>query len=220
LRSAWAANVLKSGILSPSFTIERRFTDVAQYFLYKGVVFDTFDMAIQQSAEGMFATYTTTVLGQTLVTSATQVAAPAAPVTAKAPFVSFKGSLLEGGVANAVITGCTFNIANSYGPRNVVGSPLTVEPSRRRMECTGTITAFFENRTMLDRFILETETTLALTLQDTAGNTLKIDVPRLKYTGGDVPRSGDDDILITMPFRALYDNTAASPLVFTRTPFP
>jgi hypothetical protein len=220
MRGAWVTNTLKSGILNPSFSVERRFTDITQYMLFKGVVVDSLELGIQQSADGMFATCTFTVLGQTMIAGGTQAGAPVLPVEADPPFVSFKGSLLEGGVANAVVTGVTFSIANNYGPRNVVGSPLTVDPSRRRMEVTGTVTAFFETRTMLDRFINETETTMELTMNDTPGNGLKITVPRLKYTGGDIPRTQDDDILITMPFRCLYDNTAASPLVWLRIPGP
>jgi len=85
---------------------------------------------------------------------------------------------------------------------------------------TGTATILFENATEVNKFITETTSSLSVTLQDPAGNTLTINLPKIKYTGGDIPVSGGGVISISLPFQALYDDTAGvlSAIVVTRNP--
>jgi hypothetical protein len=50
------------------------------------------------------------------------------------------------------------------------------------------------------------------------GSVLSFNLPNVKYNGGQPDVSGDGAITLSMPFQALYDSTAASELVITRTP--
>jgi len=55
-------------------------------------------------------------------------------------------------------------------------------------------------------------------MEDNDGNTMTFELPNIKYTGADVPiATGSGLRVITMPFRALFDATAGSTLVITRS---
>jgi hypothetical protein len=80
------------------------------------------------------------------------------------------------------------------------------------------VTAFFENSTMLEKFINETESSIDFTLPDGAGNELKFILPRVKYNGGQPDVGGEGPITLAMPFQALLDDTYETNLVIERTP--
>jgi hypothetical protein len=207
------SGVLKAGVTQKSLFIERRFTDIAQFMLYNGCVANTMNLPI---AAGQPLTGSIGVVGSKLTTSGSQVAAPGAAPTGD-PFTAFEGVLLEGGSQIATITALALNLTNGVEANFVVGSDETPQLSVGRSNLTGTITAFFEDLALLNKFINETESSLKVTLTSAAGAVLDLNVPRLKYNGGDNPVSGEQSLQINMPFQALYNAADLSNIVFTRT---
>lgn len=218
LRGSWATNTLKAGTAHSYFSIERRLTSISKYALFTGCVVDSMQIQMNQSADGLFVTGSCGILGRTMTVSGTSLGTPADPSgAADTPFKAFAGSITEGGSAIGILTGITLDIQNGGAMRPVVASHLSDEPSRGRLNITGTITAFFENTTLLEKFINETESALVMNLADAAGNALAINLPRIKYNAGDFPRQGDGDIILNLPFRALRNESDGSPIVITRT---
>jgi len=117
----------------------------------------------------------------------------------------------------AVITSIELNLQNGLEPTFVVGSNSTPSITPGRSNLTGTVSAYFENKTLLDKFINETESSIELELGSTS-NKYDIEIPRIKYTGGENPASGEGPIVINMPFQALYDSGEGTNLKITRTP--
>jgi hypothetical protein len=133
------------------------------------------------------------------------------------PFDSFTGVLQENSSTIAVITSIELNLQNGLEPTFVVGSNSTPSITPGRSNLTGTVSAYFENKTLLDKFINETESSIELELGSTS-NKYDIEIPRIKYTGGENPASGEGPIVINMPFQALYDSGEGTNLKITRTP--
>lgn len=83
--------------------------------------------------------------------------------TTTSPLDSFTGTLNEAGTPIAVITEIQLNVENGLEARFVVGSRLA-HPAVHRSNCSGTMTAYFENSLLLDKFINETESDISFEL--------------------------------------------------------
>jgi hypothetical protein len=211
---------LKAGVLRRSFTFERFFGDILTadkpYHRFTGVELNTLALAINANA---MITGTLTVVGKGMVTDtviipSSTVAAP----TTTSPLDSFTGTLNENGSPIAVITEIQLNLENGLEPRFVVGSKETILPSVARSNCSGQITAFFENSTLLDKFINETESSIVFETPDATGAKYTFTLPRIKYNGGQPDVQGEGPITLSMPFQALLHAASSTNLQIERRP--
>jgi hypothetical protein len=216
----WAADELKAGIIRRSFSMQRDFSDFAaggkRYHRFTGVEINK--LSLQVTANQIIKA-TFSCIGKNMATFTTDVAGathPAASTTK--PMDSFTGQLIEGGVPLAVVTELTLNIDNGMEARFVVGSNTTISPSIKRSDITGTLTAYFEDSVLLDKFLNETESSLEFSLPDVDGNSLTFLLPRLKYNDAPPDVKGDGPITISIPFQALLDPVSGSNIVITRDP--
>lgn len=211
---------LKAGTTRRSFMIERFFSDIQPadkpYHRFHGEEFNTLSLAINADAmvtgsfgllgKGM-STDTAILSGETYKLASTT-----------SPVDSFTGSLNENGSPIAVITEISLTLDNGLASRFVVGSKDSILPSIGRSNLTGTITAFFENSALLDKFIDETDSDIDFSLPDGAGNIQKHTLPRIKYSGGQPDISGEGPITLSMPFQALLDPVSGTNYQIDRTP--
>jgi hypothetical protein len=218
LCGTWTANVLKAGVTRRSFTIERKFADLAtpEFHRYTGCEFNTLSLSVSPNAI-VTATFGVIGKGLTLATSAVASSTYGAPANVQ-PFDSFTGSITEGGSPIAVVTSIEFSLENGLEPLFAVGSKTTNRPSIGKSRLTGTMTTYFENKTLYEKFINETASSIVLTLVDLAGNEYEIDLPNVKYNSGQPDVSGEGAVTVSMDFIALYDATDASQIVITRDP--
>ena len=217
---AAGSDSLKAGVVRRSFTLERFFGDIAgankPYYRYTGVEFNSLQLQINANA---IVTGTLAVTGQDLTLGSAGIAGATYPAaTTTSPLDSFTGSLKEGGNTVAVVTEIQLNIENGLEARFVVGSKTSIRPSIARSNISGQITAYFEDSTLVEKFINETVTSLEFSLPDGAGNVLDFELPRLKYSGGSPDVQGEGPITLTMPFQALLDPVSGSNIIITRTP--
>jgi len=214
----WNANVLKAGVTRRSFTIERYFADLASgspYHRFTGCEVNTLSMAINANSvvTGSFG-----IVGKDLSLNAAIVSGATYPAaTTSSPLDSFSGSISEGGGAIATVTEMSLSVDNGLDPRFVVGSDSTIRPSIGRSNITGSVTVYFDDTTMLAKFINETESSISVTVTN-AGGTLAFFLPRVKYTGGQPDVSDEGPISLVMPFQALRATSEATNLQITRTP--
>lgn len=211
---------LKAGVTRRSFTIERHFGDLlaAQkpYHRFTGVEFNTLALAVAANA---MITATFGVVGQGFSTdTAALTGATYSNATTTSPLDSFTGTLKENGSLIAVITEIQLNVENGLESRFVVGSKQSIRPSIGRSNVSGTITAYFEDSTLLDKFVNETESSIEFELPDGAGNLLTFKLPRVKYNGGQPDVEGEGPITLSMPFQALLDSVTGTNLIIERTP--
>jgi len=211
----WTTGVLKAGVARQSFTIESNFADIGQYIRHTGVEFDGFDIDVK--AEGIVPIVFNAV-GQdqtsdtAIITGATYAAAPT-----NTPYDGFSGTIKEAGAAIAILTEVKCTLKNNLAEIYVVGSNTTLEPSIGKSMVTGTVTAYFADTVMLNKFIDETESSIEFTLTD-GTNSYDILIPRVKYTGAPLSVSSDKPITIALPFSALLDSVTGTNIQITRTP--
>lgn len=218
LCGTWTTNVLKAGVGRKTFTLERYFTDLVSgdnpYHRFTGCEVSGASIEVAPNAMvgvtfNMFAR-DMSVAG-TAITGSTYTAE-----TTSEQMDSFAGSITEGGSAIAVVTKLSLKIENGVKPRFVIGSAASIQPERGSFQVTGTLTAFFENSTLLQKYLAQTVSALVLVVGD-GTNTYTINLPKIKFMGGEVPTSGPGSLSLTMPFTAGYDSTQATTLVITRS---
>jgi hypothetical protein len=202
---------LKVGSTRRTFTFERRFADINKYIRYKGCEFNSLALTVAPNAI-VSTTFGVVGLSQdsanTAVAGATYTAASGA-----CPFDSFTGSISEGGSVIAIITQIEMTLDNGIENQFAIGNKSPVGKSLGKSNLSGTLTAYFDDVTLLNKFINETSSSISFTLVDAAGNEILFSMPNVKYNGGQPDTNGDGPITIALPFQALYDATAESQLV-------
>lgn len=217
LCGSWAVDELKAGTTRRSFTFERKFADLStpEYHRYTGCEVNALSISVSPNA---MVTTTFGIIGKDLTTNTTQVASSVySSDVGNSPFDSFTGSILEGGSSIGVVTAFELSLENGIEPLFAVGSQTTNRPSIGKSRLTGTLTTYFESKTLYDKFINETSSSIALTLTDLDGNDYLIELGNVKYNSGQPDVSGEGAVTIALEFVGLYDDADASNIVITRT---
>jgi hypothetical protein len=105
-----------------------------------------------------------------------------------------------------------FSINGNLTSEAVVGSNSKPESFLGRVTVSGQFTAYFENATLRDLFINETESSLicAFSTNNTAtADFLSFSFPRIK-TGGATKDDGEKGLIQTIPFTALYNSAGGA----------
>lgn len=205
-----APDTIKVGTTVRSLSIEDYAADIDQAKLYTGMVVSqaSFSIKPNQMVQSTFS-----FVGKDVSIGATEKTITAA--ANNAPFDAYSGSLQVAGVASAAITGIDFSINNNVAPTFVIGSASTPQLEYGFANVEGTITAYFEDASLVNRFINETETALDVTVGDGAASyTFKF--PRTKFNGAPTPVGGPASRMVTIPFVALFDTTLATNLQISR----
>ena len=214
--NTWATNVLKVGVTPKFFSVEDYAADIDQARLFTGLTVST--MGISLAPNQMVLT-TFGMVGKDMTMSATEKTQDAA--SGAAPFDAYSGDLAIGNVggssAVAIVTGLDFTLNNSYAATFVIGDDSAPSLEYGRAEVEGTLTAYFEDASLINRFLNETETELEVSVDDpTGGNAYTFLFPRIKINSADVGVDGPTSRMITMSFVALYDSTEGTNLKITR----
>jgi hypothetical protein len=204
--SGKAVFIPSSGFVSRKFGVEIYSSDVDVSQLFTECRVGGFTM--QLPATGM-GTMEVPFMGRDMEVadggSAPFFVAPSAETTTGC-IAAVNGLLRLNGSTIGVITG--MNIQMNLNPSSdaVVGQNFVPEIFLGRASVTGQLTAFFQDKTMINYFRNETEiSVLAYLTASSAANSDAISVylPRLKVGGADVATTGEGGQQITMPFTAL-----------------
>ena len=218
----WASDdTITIGTTQKSLRLQRHFTDVSKYHEFPGCVVNSWSLNVEP---GSMVTATFGMMGKTMETSQT-LSSPVSKAT-NSPFDSFSGYLREGVTASsglasseniAVVTGIEMTLENNLEALQVVGARQAQGLAEGRANLTGTLSAYFANDTLLNRFLNEEESELEFQLVDENSNTLTFYMPRIKYTGSDLTIDGEGPLGLSMPFQALVPSGwPNSELVVTR----
>ena len=212
--NTWATNVLKVGTVPKYFSIEDYAADIDQARLFTGCSVNTLSVSLAPNA---MVTGTFGIVGKDMTISATEKTQDAA--TGAAPFDAYSGDLEIGGSAAAIVTAMDFTVTNGFAPTFVVGDDSAPSLEVGDAVVEGTISAYFEDAALLNRFIDETETSLKVTVGDNEGtpNTMEFFFPRCKINSADVGVDGPTSRIISLTFVALRDETEETDLRITRT---
>ena len=202
--------VPQSGHTDVSYSIEHFYSDIAQSELMLGCKVS--NIAVALPATGM-ATSTFTFMGRDYTTSTSAYYTSPAANTSTGVCAAVNGSLSVGGSQIALITGMTFSIARGMTTEPVVGSNVSPGIQRGRAVVTGQLTAFFQDGTLRDYFVNETDN-VSISAAFTTANTptadfIAFNMPRCKING-----TGKDDgekgLVQTLPFQALLNGNGGT----------
>lgn len=204
----------KAGDTRKSFSIIREFSDFEAgqepFLLYKGCEVATWNLTA--AANGL-AKSTFTFFGREMV--GPSAAAPAgttyAPAIDTEPFDTFSGAMEVDGVPKCIVTDYNLTINNGHAPRYTVGCAASQDPMVAQSVVEGSITVYLEDATLYKKFVDEEKLSLKLTLADSNGNKIIVDLPNLKIGSGTQPDvTGDGSITIPINFTAHKDNDLGS----------
>ena len=214
--NTWATNVLKVGTTPKFISVEDYAADIDQARLFTGLSVSTMGISL---APNQMVTTTFGMVGKDMTMSATEKTQTAA--SGAAPFDAYSGDISIGNVggasAVAIVTALDFTLNNSYAPTFVIGDDSAPSLEYGRAEVEGTMTAYFEDAALINRFLNETETEIEVSVNDPTGaNAYTFSFPRVKINSADVGVDGPTSRMISMSFVALYDTTEATNLKITR----
>jgi hypothetical protein len=214
---------LKIGTTPKSFSIEDAAADISQFRLFTGMTVDTLSVSI---APNSMISATFSMVGKDMTISGTSVDPTKTASSTNQPFDAYSGvmaignaSAVGGLTSVAIITGIDFTVSNALAPTFVVGSDSTPQLEFGMATVEGTITAYFEDAALINRFVSETTSAFQVTVNDPSGaSNYTFHFPRVKINGASVPVDGPTSRIVTLPFVALYDTAENSNIEIIRNP--
>ena len=216
LLNTWSTNVLKVGTTPKFFSVEDYAVDIDQARVFTGLAVSTMGISL---APNQMVTTTFGMVGKDMTIGAVEKTQDAA--SGAAPFDAYSGDISIGNVGGAapvaIVTSLDFTLTNSFAPTFVIGDASAPSLEYGRADVEGTLTAYFENADLINRFLNETETEIEVSVDDPTGaNSYTFTFPRVKINSADVGVDGPTSRMISMSFVALYDTAEGTNLKITR----
>lgn len=225
LFSSWSTlstgGTISNGVLKRFYSIEKAMLDEAEYFMFSGLIVNTFGLTIAASS---IVTGNIDFLGSDAVlaqtTGATAVTDPTTNPVINA--MSNVGTIQEGGTLTALdgvfLQEIGFSINNNLRTIAQIGSDSLGAVPAGSCEITGTLNAYFNTDRLWDKFQSGAETGLTFTCTDSGGEAYTFLFPRIKFEDSEVAAGGiNTDVWENIQWRALYDETEGCQMRVTRT---
>ena len=215
---AFATDVLNVGTAPRFITLEDGALDIGQFRIFRGmgVSSASFSVAPNQMVQTTFE-----MVGKGATQAAATIGSTITPYAESPPFDSYNGAVYDGGTDSGdvigIVSSMSFSIQNALAPTFVVGSADTPQLEFGRAVVEGEMVIYYEDATMINKFLAETESSIRLVVDEPGGgNSYTFDFPSVKYNGAAAPLANPQSRMITLPFVGLYDSDAESNLVITR----
>ena len=205
------ADQLQIGSNRRSFSVLTHFADAdggaGEYHLTKGVeiVGYSFDTSVNALVTGTFSTIGRSYSADVALPSGSTFVS----VAKTEPFSSVDGTIQwNSGVVReplAYVTSLTNTLDNNASAQFEIGSNDTSFIEQGRANSNISMTAFFEDSTILNRFINEEETSIQLTLSGTDG-AFSFEYPRVIFTSGAPDVAGEGSITQSLDAQALLES--------------
>jgi len=198
---------IENGTTFRSFTFEKEFSDLAAVFsIFLGMALDGVSLNVKV---GEIITGSLNLVGKSEDSAAATVA-----VASEDPggyellnAIDNVTALLEN-MTEIEITAFAFTLKNNLRARPIVGALGPDSIGSGSIEISGTLTAYFESKGLMDKYLDFDTTQLTLQLQDGDGNRYVIDLPEVRLTAGRQVAGGtNSDIIADMQFAAFLDAT-------------
>lgn len=195
----------KPGNSQPSFVLEKGFTDINVYEKFSGCKVSQLSMTL--GGDGALTAAIDIMGAKNAIGSTAYSASPT--VNALTRFSNFQASLQENGVAVAIGTNVDFQInAGLDGNQYVIGSGgFRQDIPEGLLQISGNLTALFEDKTLMEKAINGTETSLKITLTINADTSLEFLFSEVEFGRSSPAIEGPQGVMITVPWRAYCKGT-------------
>lgn len=221
LFSTWSTNVLKNGGTAKSFTLEETLNLGAggsSFSRFAGAMVNTLSLNITArqavtGSVGFMAQQET--LGTGILSGATYASPGTTPISTASANV---GSLSVAGITPAAkVRSLTLDLNNNLRTRPLVGSLFTDSFGYGDLDVTGTMEAYFETNDLYDAVLSHGGGALSFKVGNAAGSKYAFSLPKIIFLNGErQPGGNNDDVMISVPFRAVLDATAQASIQITR----
>jgi len=197
-----------------SFTLEKGFTDLASNVYERFVGCKIGSLALTVGGDGELVG-SMGVMGAEM--SEETSAMDGSPTTVSlARLDNFEAALTEGGGALSNATEISLNIDFGLDPNQFVigGGGVRGDIPEGIVSVSGTLMTLFEDKTLLDKAIDDTESSLKLTVTGSASSVFELEVQELLYSVNGVPVDGPQGLIVSLDFVGYYtDGSEASAVV-------
>lgn len=198
-----------SGHTDKSFSIEDWYSDLALSEVFSGCKVQGMKIGLPPSG---LATASFDFMGKDLTTAGAEYFTSPTAETSTGILAAVNGLLIAQGGAVALLTGLEINLAGNMTAEPVVGSNTYPDISEGPIVVNGQITALFQDATIRDYFLNETEVAIAAVIAASpaaAASFVGLTVPRIKF-GDASPDDGPKSLIRTLPFEALYNSAGGA----------
>lgn len=209
---------IRNGVTRKSYTIEREFSDLSNTFVsHTGMVPNTMNLAASVGSivtgsfgfNGMTTTYATSTVGTGADLSAVS-------NDVFDPVDSMGDVVIDGTVFAGCVRSIDLTTTNNTRNTQCLGSLYPTSITLGTLGVTGNIEIYFNNYTMIEKFLNGTSISLSYSFSDSAGNYLVVDMPNVKFNTGTLTGiSKNSDVMTSLSFTALYDATAGYAIQFS-----
>lgn len=220
LFGSWAANVLTNGSTEQSLTFEQTVDFGGGSFGYSRFPLTLIDsLALEFTArKGVTGSIKTMAKQETLATSIiTGATYTAANTNAVQTSVSVASLAIAGLSPVPKIKSLSLNIANNLRIRDVVGSLFTDSFGSGQIDVTGSFDAYFESNALYQAVLDHGGGAISLTVGAVTAQKYTISIPVVRFLDGARKLGGkNDDVMVTVPFRAINDSGIGGSIRITR----
>lgn len=207
-----AQSKLLTGQTRRTFAILERHTDLGIDYLYRGMEVDKIALS-GKAGEKWDVTFSLMGTSQEQLLSL-----PAGSTFAAATTTDFMtaldGSLDIAGTEFGFCTEYTASVANGIAQKFVVGSKNSVASVIDTITADGTVVAFFDSAAFYNRFLNDTNATMALIATD-GTSAYRLKTPDASYVSGSKQSSGTD-VIVNLTYSAGFDQSSNSEFVLER----
>lgn len=212
---------VRNGIVKDTFTIEQEYPDITQFCATVGAVVNTMNLTSTSEAllTGSFGFIgrDTTWSGATVGTG-TDIAQGTNPIMSSAANV---GTIYIDGVAATGVYFKQINLDTTNNSRGLtaIGYLPVFDINHGSFGATLATQTFFQDRTLLEKYLNGTPVSLSYSFTDSAGATIVVDVPYGKFSAGSTSGQAlNSDVMVDLTLTALNSPTLGYMLQISRIP--
>lgn len=196
----------KAGDTRPYITVEHQFTELgtAKYFRYLGAKVNAVSMSMGDDGE-LVAKFDLVAANRTIASSSFD----ASPTTLGfSRLQNNQLALEEGGatISNAKMVSLNINFNCDTSNYVIGGGGVLGSIPDGVMTVSGKLDALFEDTTLLEKAINETESSLQATFTGSSSSILDITLPEVKYAQNDPSIDGPQGLAVSLDYSAYYTN--------------
>lgn len=197
-----------NGTTKTSFNIERTYADLSnELSLFLGCMVNTFNLnfSLGQMLTGNFGFIGKTEQSKTTSGGSGYTAAGSNSVLNAIDNIA---SILEAQASSHEVLAFTLALNNNLRARQKLGNLGAFDIGVGEVNVSGSFEAYFASKTLYDKYLNFTSTSLATIATDGAGNSYIIDLPSVKLTDGSREAGGkNQDIIAKLNWQAFRNST-------------
>lgn len=202
-----------NGVSLTTYVIEKRFTDLTNEFaLLTGQAINTLSLAWQKGAvmNGSFGFVGAREVSASSTAAASTIAATSTDVLNNIDDVLYVAEGISSSAANDLrITGFSLQLQNNLRALTEIGALGATGMGTGAVDVTGTLTAYFKNKTLMDKYLNFAQSSLAIvTRRSGSAAGWVFDMPRVRFTSAQRVAGGQSqDIIAELQFTSYRNAT-------------